>query len=136
MIKKEFQAVFQINKMITFEVDYYTLSNNKSAHFSTSANEFIRSKRDYLRGGQAQADLLPKGSKARAFWEKWDSLHLCDLTDEQYTELLKDIEELKANYNYIFDDLSDRIKPYNPNISFWRVVELSKQEPKKIRLKA
>ena len=31
---KEFQAVFQLSKTIIFEVRYYTLSTNKTPHFS------------------------------------------------------------------------------------------------------
>lgn len=130
-MKKEFLAVFQITKMIIFEVSYYTLNLNKKPYFTTSANEFIRSKRDYSRGGQAQASLLPKGSAARRFWEKWDDCHLKDLTDEQYSELLNDLKELKTKYNYIFKDLSKYDKPYSPRIDFSSVVELSKQKPKK-----
>lgn len=66
---KEFMYCFQISKMIVFEVEYYTLGSNKAPYFSTSAAEFIRSKRDYSRCGQAQAALLPKGSPARRFWQ-------------------------------------------------------------------
>lgn len=66
---KEFMYCFQISKMIVFEVEYYTLGSNKAPYFSTSAAEFIRSKRDYNRCGQAQAALLPKGSPARRFWQ-------------------------------------------------------------------
>ena len=55
--------VFQISKLITFEVNFYTLGTNSAPYFSTSANEFCRSKLDYTRGGQAQRDLLPKFSR-------------------------------------------------------------------------
>ena len=68
----EFLMAFQISKLIIFEVEYYTLSTNSKAHFTTGACEFIRSKRDYSCCGQAQDHLLPQGSKAREFWEKWD----------------------------------------------------------------
>lgn len=44
---KEFMYCFQISKLIVFEVEYYTLGGNKAPYFSTSAAEFIRSKRDY-----------------------------------------------------------------------------------------
>lgn len=72
---KEFMYCFQISKLIVFNVQYYTLGSNRTPHFVTSANEFIRSKRDYSRCGQAQVDLLPKGSPARRFWQKWDPAH-------------------------------------------------------------
>lgn len=48
---KEFMYVFQISKLITFEVNFYTLGTNSAPYFSTSANEFCRSKLDYTRGG-------------------------------------------------------------------------------------
>lgn len=60
---KEFMYCFQISKLIVFEVEYYTLGGNKTPYFSTSAAEFIRSKRDYNRCGQAQRELLPKHSR-------------------------------------------------------------------------
>lgn len=92
---KEFMYCFQISKLITFEVNFYTLGTNSAPHFSTSANEFCRSKLDYTRGGQAQRDLLPKFSPARRFFEKWDHCHLHDLTPAEYEEIAADIEELK-----------------------------------------
>lgn len=133
MSKKEFMYCFQISKLIVFEVQYYTLSTNTTPYFATSANEFIRSKRDYSRCGQAQAALLPKGSPARRFYEKWDHLHLKDLTPAQYEELTTDIEELKARYNYIEDvrDCFGRSAGcYKTRIPFYEIVELSKQTPK------
>jgi len=128
-MKKEFKYVFQITKMITFEVSYYTLGNNSSPYFSTSANEFIRSKRDYNRCGQAQNDLLTKG-EAKQFFKKWDELHLKDLTENQYDELLDDIEILKDKYNYI-EKIKDTFENVYDNFSFYQIVELSKQELKK-----
>ena len=131
---KEFMYCFQISKLIVFEVSYYTLSTNAAPYFSTSANEFCRSKRDYTRGGQAQAALLPKGSPARRFWQKWNPVHLKNLTPAQYNELTADIEELKARYNYIEDvrDCFGRSAGcYKTHIPFYEVVELSKLTPKK-----
>lgn len=127
---KEFMYCFQISKMIVFEVEYYTLGSNKAPYFSTSAAEFIRSKRDYNRCGQAQAALLPKGSPARRFWQKWDPMHLKDLTPAQYEEITADIEQLKARYNYI-EDVRDTFRDSRSSIPFYEVVELSKREPKK-----
>lgn len=127
---KEFLYCFQINKTIIFEVNYYTLSTNGNALFTTSAAEFVRNKKDFRRCGQAQADLLPLASIARRFWQKWDEYHLHDLTPAQYAELLEDLEILKRRYNHIVKELDETQKPYNPRIPFWQLVEFSKQEPK------
>lgn len=53
-MKKEFKYYFQITKLVMFEVEYYTLGNNKNPYFATSANKFYKNKRDYECGGQAQ----------------------------------------------------------------------------------
>ena len=127
-MKKEFIAAFRINKMIIFEVDFYTLSTNKSAHFSTSANQFIRSKRDWAQGGQAQESLLPKNSIAYKFYKKWDCLHLHDLTPEQYDEMVQDLEELKKEYKHIYKELDETKKPYSPRISFNKLKLLSMEQ--------
>ena len=100
---KEFMYCFQIDKMTVFEVRFYTLSTNKTPYFSTSAARFIRSKRDYSQCGQAQKSVLPLHSAARRFYDKWDRLHLHNLTPEEYAEMIADIEDLKARYNYIED---------------------------------
>lgn len=130
----EFMYCFQITKMIVFEVEYYTLSTNTTPHFSTSAAEFIRSKRDYSRCGQAQAELLPRHSAARRFYDKWNRLHLHDLTPEEYAEMIADIENLKARYNYIEDVrecFGQSAGCYKTHIPFYEVVELSKMPLKK-----
>ena len=127
---KEFMYCFQISKLITFEVNFYTLGTNSAPHFSTSANEFCRSKLDYTRGGQAQRDLLPKFSPARRFFEKWDHCHLHDLTPAEYEEIAADIEELKTRYNYI-EDIRDTFRGSRSYIPFYDIVKLSKMEPKK-----
>lgn len=133
---KEFMYCFQIDKMTVFEVYFYTLSTNTTPHFSTSAARFIRSKRDYSMGGQAQEKLLPKHSTARSFYDKWDRLHLHNLTHEEYAEMTADIEALKARYNYIEDvrDCFGRSAGcYKTHIPFNEVVELSKRTPKRIK---
>lgn len=130
---KEFMYCFQITKMIVFEVSFYTLSTNPAPHFSTSAAEFIRSKRDYSSCGQAQERVLPRASLARRFYDKWDRLHLHSLTPEEYAEMTADIEELKERYNYIEDvrDCFGRSAGcYKTGIPFYEVVELSKRTPK------
>lgn len=131
---KEFMYCFQIDKMTVFEVNFYTLSTNKNPYFSTSASRFIRSKRDYSECGQAQESLLPKHSAARRFYDKWDWLHLCNLTPEEYIEIVADIEKLKTRYNYI-EDIRDcfgrSVGCYKTHIPFYEIVELSKMTPKK-----
>lgn len=131
---KEFMYCFQINKMTVFEVDFFTLSTNKTPHFSTSAARFIRSKCDYSECGQAQENLLPKHSAGGKFYEKWDHLHLHNLTQVEYTEVAADIEELKARYNYIEDIrecFGQSAGCYKTHIPFCEIVELSKLTPKK-----
>jgi hypothetical protein len=128
---KEFQAVFQLSKLIIFEVYYYTLSTNKNAHFTTSAAEFCKNKKDFCRCGQAQDDLTRGFATARRFWKKWDALHLKTLTPEQYNELQADLQALKDKYNYIYNELDETKKPYSPNFSFYRLAEWTKQPPKK-----
>ena len=44
---QEFLYSFQIDKMRLFNVEYYTLSDNPNPYFSTSADEFVKSKRDF-----------------------------------------------------------------------------------------
>lgn len=136
---KEFMYCFQIDKMTVFEVEFYTLSTNKEPHFSTSAARFIRSKRDYSECGQCQARILPKHSAARRFYDKWDRLHLHNLTPEEYAEMTADIETLKSRYNYI-EDVRDcfgrSVGCYKTHLSFNDIVELSKLTPKKAQKSA
>ena len=129
MEKREFMAVFQLSKMRVFNVEFYTLSTNSHPYFATQASEFIRSKRDYSTCGQAQ-DYVTKGfTTARNFWQKWNPMHLKDMTEEQYTEMVSDLETLKKKYNYILLELDESKKPYHPSISFYDEVELSKMTP-------
>ena len=120
---------FQLSKLIIFNVDYYTLGSNSSAHFSTSADEFVRNKKDFGRCGQAQDDLLKGFNVAMAFYKKWDNKHLSDLTIDEYNEMTKDLEKLKEHYNFIEEEPSR----FHSHISFYNLVEFSKQEPKRIK---
>ena len=122
---KEFHIVFQQSRMIVFECSYYTLGNNAAPYFSTCANEFIRSKRDYCRAGQAQ-NALTRGY-IRTFWKKWDAFHLKQLSDDQLVELRNDIEKLKEKYNYI-EFTADK-RPHDP--TFYEIKKLSMQPIKK-----
>lgn len=134
-MKKEFISVFQMSKTIIFEVKFYTLSANKNPYFTTSAARFCRSKRDFNCCGQAQKALLRNYPEAMRFFRKWDKLHLQDMDEEQYAEMRSDLENLKSRYNYIFEELDERKKPYNPGFGFHRLAEWAKQEPRKRNLK-
>lgn len=123
MEKKFYFWAFQISKTVIFEVKYYILGNNEKPYFSTSANKFNRPKTDWNEAGQAQKNLLPIFSPARIFWAKWDKKHLQDLTNDEYIELLKDIEKLKSTYNYIEEDQTTQ-----HHIGFWKLYKLSMQK--------
>lgn len=135
-MKKEFIASFQLSKKIVFNVDFYTLRNNSHPHFSTSVCEFNQPKTDYCRAGQGQEDLTKGFLAARRFWRKWDKKHLQDLTEEEYAELITDLEKMKQTYNYLWSELDEAKKPYNPCFSFWRMKELSKMKLPNTRNKA
>lgn len=128
----EFVATFQISKMVTFDVRYSTIGSNQHPDFATSAGKFIRSKRDYSTCGQCQESVLPKGSLARRFYQKWDPKHLHVLTDAELAELTHDVEELRERYNHIYREAeSFGSGGDGRDIRFWEIVELSKQTPKK-----
>lgn len=124
-MKKEFISSFQLSRKIIFNVCFYTLGNNSHPCFSTSAYEFNQPKTDYCRAGQAQEDLMRGFLTARKFWRKWDKKHLQDLTENEYEELMQDIETLKEKYNYIYKELNESLRPYNPNICFYDLKKLS-----------
>lgn len=104
MKKKEFHMVFQLSKTILFEVEYYTLGDNPSPHFSTSAEQFTRSKLDFDCCGRCQPRLLVGYPEAMAFFKKWDVHHLKDLSDEAYSEMVTDLAPLCAKYNYLLKE--------------------------------
>ncbi len=96
---EEFHIVFQQSRMILVTVSYYTPGNNQAPYFTTQACKYNQNKSGIVEGGQAQ-DRLTTG-KIRAFWKKWDSHHLQQLTDEERRELARDLESLKQVYNHI-----------------------------------
>ena len=128
---KEFNACFQMSKMILFNVSYYTLGDNQNPYFSTSAYEFVRNKRDFCRAGQAQEILLNEFPEAYSFYKKWDVFHLKQLTQEQYDEMRKDLCVLEQKYNNLFLEMEDGIKLKPDHFSFCQLVEFSKQTPRK-----
>ena len=95
---------FRTNKRDMFTIRYDRTGNNKNMDFATTASTFNRKRTDYERGGQAQKDILKEGTKARAFYDKWDKKHLGTLTQKEYKELVNDIEDLKKEYPYIQGD--------------------------------
>ena len=126
-MKREFHYVFKMNKMILFEVDYYTLGSNSNPYFATSAYEFIRSKRDFASGGQAQERLLKPFTTAYNFYKKWDVKHLKDLTEDEYNELIIDIEQLKEKYKYMERFKEEGYRYFDKGFSFYEEVEFSKK---------
>ena len=121
-----FHYAFQMSRKVIFNVSYYLLGGNKEKYFSTSADQFNQPKTDFNTCGQAQKELLKGHSKAMKFYNKWDFVHIKDLTVEQYNEMVQDIEGLKDQYNFIFHD-NDR------DISFSEERELSMQPVKKTK---
>ena len=121
---KSFHYVFQLSKTILFNVNYYRFGNNSKKHFSTSADQFNKPKSDYSQGGQAQETLLKGYSTAMSFYKKFDPLHLHDLTDLEYSNILAGIDKLKAKYNYLQSDDNNR------SFAFSEVREFSKITPK------
>ena len=113
---------FQLSKSIVFEVSYYRCGNNKNKYFTTSAALFNRPKTDWNQCGQAQKSLLPPFTKAMNFFNKWDKLHLEDLSKTKYSEMIQDIAILKDKYNFIESDT---------NIIFNDIKTLSKLTPKR-----
>lgn len=126
MKRNEFISVFKITKTVMFEVRYYTLGNNSNPYFITSTMEFIRSKRNFKRIGQCQEKVLPKGI-AKDFFKKWEKKHLLDLTNEEYKELMQDVEILKNNYKNIFIQ-KETFKNKNSNINFYVIKKLSMEK--------
>jgi len=126
MERFEFHAAFQLTRKIIFEVDYYTLGSNSSAYFATSACEFNQPKTDFNRCGQAQDDLC--SGVAKDFYKKWDKYHLHKLDDQQFEEMINDLEVLKQHYNYI--EFKADFQP--EDIRFWQEKQLSMLKVKKV----
>lgn len=124
---ERFQYAFRVTNMVIFEVEYGAITSNENWYLSTSAGEFIRSKKDWDSCGQCQHRVLPKGSAARRFYEKWDSKHLQTLSKAEYDELKQDIEILKSKYLYIYKDENY----HNHFIPFSELKELSMQKVEK-----
>ena len=120
MNKPYFHCVLQLDKLNVFEVNYYKLGNNKNPHFTTSAARLIRSKRDYHQCGQSQETICKPFKDVYQFYKKWNTLQLKDLSLLQYLQIFSDLTTLGEKYNFILSD---------NEISFSKIVELSKQKP-------
>lgn len=116
-----FAAAFRISPYIVFEVRYNHVGNNQEADFATLAEVLNRRKSDYTQCGQCQDSVLPEGSPALAFYQKWDSKHLSKLSDEEYNEMKSDLQGLQSKYPNIY-------KVGNDDIRFSEIVDLSKQK--------
>lgn len=128
----EFQAAFQLDKTTIFEVGYSTVGSNKDPYFSTRAGKLVRSKRDWSTCGQCQERVLPKGSPAYGFYEKWDDEHLHRLDEDKLAELNEDVYKLCQTYNHIYRCAKSFGRCGDGrDIRFPEIVELSKAEPKK-----
>ena len=119
-IKREFELSFQLSKKEIFEVCYHTIGGNKHPYFSTSGGIFNQPKTEWAECGQCQ-EAFKKYPAAYNFFKKWDILHIQDLTDAQYSELIIDVEALKQRYNWI------------NSIRFSELRTFSKQTPKRIK---
>lgn len=120
---KNVNYIFQLSRMVMFNVSYRRLMGNKQPYFATSAQVFCKNKKDIARGGQCQSDVLKDFPLAYEFWKKWDGEHLHRLNIAKYEELLRDIEELKEEYNWDYTK--------SDSFPWYREVELSKQKPKR-----
>jgi len=123
--KPVFYYVFQLTKKIVFEVQYYYCGGNRYPHFSTQANVFNQPKSDWERCGQGQKEVFVGFEAAMEFYKKWDYCHCKDLSREQYSEMVWDLECLTVYYNHLFSNERE--------FSFWDKAEFTKRRPKGIR---
>jgi len=98
---KTFFIAFQVTKKHIFEVNYYRLRSNKDKNFHTSANLLNHGRTDFNQCGQAQESLLNKNTAAYRFYKKWDILHCSVMNNDQYNEMLIDLDKLKRRYDFI-----------------------------------
>jgi hypothetical protein len=97
-----FIVTFRLAKKKLFHVTFGGLkSHTQQPYFATSGTQLNHNRSGLSRGGQCQESILSKNTLAYKFYEKWNKLHIKELTMEQYNELVQDMEELKAKYNHI-----------------------------------
>lgn len=73
----------------------------QNPYFATSAAVLNYVRSDYNECGQCQERVLKGKTKAKNFYDKWDSKHCKSLTVAEMEELKIDIEVLKEKYEYI-----------------------------------
>lgn len=109
---------FRIKKKNFFTVKFGDLKvHTQRPYFSTSGGVLNYGRSDYDRCGQCQDAVLSKGSITKAFYDKWDSLHLKALTEKQYKELLEDLEKLKEKYSFIESDRFNDVVKFDREMS-------------------
>jgi hypothetical protein len=128
--KPEFMIAFQLTSHDIFEVSYYTLDRNPHPYFSTMGARFYKNKRGFCEYGQCQETVTKRSETARKFYEKWNEFHCIDLTQEQYNEMVSDLEKLKDKYNYMIQEFKEKDKPYSPWFYKETLLYLSRQTPK------
>lgn len=99
----EFRYMFNVGNNTIFAVDNRTIGNNDFSYFNTSVYELNKNRNNFKIAGQAQEDLLKKGSPARDFYEKWKSLEFSSVDAKTAELLMADISVLKQEYS--FDEL-------------------------------
>jgi hypothetical protein len=104
IVSNEFHVTFALSKTKMFSVSYYTLGDNQSPYFSTTAEVFNRPKTDYNQCGQCQETVLKGYKVAMDFYKKWDNEHLKQLDTDKYAELLNDLDVLFNKYPYILHE--------------------------------
>lgn len=88
---------------------------------------FCRSKKGFTRCGQIQNEVTKNYKTARQFCEKWEPKHIKKITDEEYNEIVSDLETLKQAYNYVEWESKDGWQ----SVPFYKLQELSKLPMKK-----
>ena len=83
-----------------FAVDNRTIGNNNFSYFNTSVYELNKNRHAFKIAGQAQDELLPEGSMAKRFYDKWKSKAFETLSKDTLQKMSKDIESLKQSYSY------------------------------------
>ena len=126
-MKKEFIYLFQIDKRVLFEVQFRTCGSDTHPYFITYAHKFYKNKRGFEATGQCQCDVLE--GLAYNFFKKYCDNHYKNLSEEEYNNIVKDLEELKQTYNYK-KMLQDTFKEDYSDFSFEDMKELSRKEIK------
>ena len=96
----EFRYMFMTAPNTIFAVDNRTIGNNNFSYFNTSVYELNKNRHAFKIAGQAQDELLPEGSMAKRFYDKWKSKAFETLSKDTLQKMSIDIESLKQSYSY------------------------------------